>query len=620
MRYARMGWPVYPVQPPNGKGCSCSKGAKCDSPGKHPYHALGGMQSASIDPSQLKDIFSNNEANLGLLCGSFLVLDVDGPQGIKDLAAMEEEHGPLPRTPTAATGGGGMHFLFKADHRVKSRTKIGGLSIDTKAGATSAIVAPPSRHMSGNTYRWLVSPEAVETAVAPEWLIRFVTGERTQSGTIFTVPEPSDFATHPGASEGERNGTLCRLVGSHLARYGETDDLIRLASEWGEKCDPPFGRRETERTVVALTAKHRAGGADTIRKGETLELDVTPFNEIEAKAVNWTWERRIASGKITLLTGDGGVGKSIFTCYVASQISRGEPFCDGSCCPLGDVFFVTGEDGAADTIRPRLDAAGADVARVHLVKGPIPRGQKFAMSVDLSLHINMLDRMLEEYPNAKLIVIDPIMDFLGAATNSDKATDVRQVLSPLRELAETHDVGILAINHLNKGGRSPKNRSLGSGAFVHVARIELRVCEDPEDAERRFLLPVKNNLAAADGLAYRIEGNSEGAGFAVWEKEPVDVSINDIEGEGGVERSSLEEAMEWLRGALADGRAKSRELLSQARRDGVAEITLRRAGKNLGIKPYSDDRAWWWELPAAKTDDDTVTDGEQPPEAESFAF
>jgi hypothetical protein len=112
---------------------------------------------------------------------------------------------------------------------------------------------------------------------------------------------------------------------------------------------------------------------------------------------------------------------------------------------------------------------------------------------------------------SQVLIVDPILDFLGPATNSDKATDVRRVLSPLRELAEKHNVAIVAMNHLNKSGKGPKTRSLGSGAFVQVARVELRVCEDPSDDDRRLLLVVKNNLAKAPGLSYRIE---------LWEANP----------------------------------------------------------------------------------------------------
>lgn len=143
-----------------------------------------------------------------------------------------------------------------------------------------------------------------------------------------------------------------------------------------------------------------------------------------------------------------------------------------------------------------------------------------------------------------------------------------------------------------------------SGAFVHVARIELRVCEDPEDPERRLLLPVKNNLAKAPGLAYRIEPWEENReiGVAVWEEGTVDITIQDVEADdSGDGRSALAEAIEWLSSAIKDGPAKASELKKQARAEGVAEKTLNRAKKKLKIKPYRKDNAWWWELPQAES-------------------
>jgi putative DNA primase/helicase len=618
LKYASLGWSVYPIQAAIDGRCTCRKGSDCESPGKHPHFDLGGFKVASKNSAELEKLFATDDATIGLLCDRFFVLDIDGEEGIADLNRLMEQHGDLPRTPTSITGGGGRHYLFNADGRVRSLTRIGGLSIDTKAGKTSAIVAPPSCHISGGEYRWLIDPVDVLLATAPRWLIDFVTQRGIANGTRFVVPESLDLASHPGANNGTRNDTLCRLVGSHLARFGPTPDLLIRATEWAGRCHPPFPLSSVQTTVTGLVARHQthqpsaANQSSASSRPALPELSIKPFSEIEAKPVNWVWEGRIAAGKITLLTGEGGVGKSILTCDVASRISRGAAFCDGCPCVLGDVFFVTGEDGAEDTIRPRLDAAGADVMRVHLMRGPVLPEEKHASPFDLSRHMVLLDDALAKYPEAKLIVIDPIMDYLGQDTNSDKATDVRQILSPLRELAERYGVAIIAINHLNKSSRSPKSRSLGSGAFVHVARVELRVCEDPASPDRRLLLPVKNNLASPPGLAYRITGNRQGAGYAEWELGTVDISILDVEGDSNNDTSALSEAMDWLQTMVANGRVGAATLKAQAKCDGIAEVTLNRAKKELKIKPYRADDAWWWELPGS-----AQSQGSETPEADS---
>ncbi len=618
LRYAAKGWSVYPIQPPNGLECSCRKKGRCPDPGKHPFHALGGLKSASVDPDQIRTLFSDREANLGLICGdSFWVLDVDGAEGLRSLEELVAKNGELPKTPTVETGGGGRHYLFAFDRRIKKRGSIDGSSIETISG-NQAIVAAPSLHVSGKRYRWLVDPDAAELAVAPDWLIEFATGKKTDSKQATFVFDDLDLRTAPGASKGDRNAQLCRLVGSHLAKEGVTPDLLTLATAWGKRCDPELREEQVSKPVAYLVSKHIANGEvdpDDEAEGTIAGLTVQAFDQIEAVPIAWLWTGRFALGKLTLLTGEGGVGKSILTCDMAARISRGLPFPDGSSGVVGDSFFVGAEDGAGDTIRPRLDAAGADCRRVHLISGPKPQGEEFASAVDLSLHINKLDQLLDRFPDAKLLVIDPVMDYLGPKCNSDKATDVRRVLSPLRSLAEKHQVAVVAMNHLRKSlGGSSKNRSLGSGAFTQVCRIELRVCEDPEDEDRRLLLSVKNNLGASPGLAYRIESADNGAGFAVWEDGPVSITISEVESDaGGEDRSAVEEAIEWLSGFLSGGPVKASEAKKQAGRDGITERTLARAKKKLRIIAEQRERCWWWSLPDQSLEDGP--DEDNPPES-----
>ncbi len=606
LQYASKGFKVYPVQQPHGTGCSCREGTECESAGKHPHFVLGGLNSATLDPERIRTLFGSTEANLGLLCEIFFALDGDGAKGLQDLADLTAVHGELPRTPTAATGGGGEHYFFKADPRVtKNLTKIQGKEIDVRCKGGMVVVAP-SLHVSGRRYEWIVSPEDCDLAVAPEWVIEFVTSstKKSSSPSEFTVQD-NDLRTAPGADEGSRNDQLCRLVGSHLAMHGQTSDLLQLAVDWGKRCNPAMKESTVERTVGNLVAKQLANHqSDSPRaaipssSSSHRELEVRSFRDIEAKPVAWLWPGRFALGKITLLTGEAGVGKSMLTCDIAARISRGIAFPDGAPSTRGDVFFIGSEDGAEDTVRPRLDAAGADVDRIHLISGPKPKGQNFPLPIDLSMHMEKLNDQLARYPEAKLLVIDPIMDYLGANTNSDRSTDVRAVLSPLRTLAEHHNVCVIIMNHLNKSARSSKSRSLGSGAFVQVARVELRVCEDPEDSNRRLLLPVKNNLAAAPGLAYQIKSANNGAGYAVWQDGTVDISIGEVEAdEGGEDRSALTEAVEWLRSFLSDGAVKAAEAIQQAKKDGISEMTLKRAKKVVGIEPEQKQRVWWWKLP-----------------------
>lgn len=337
------------------------------------------------------------------------------------------------------------------------------------------------------------------------------------------------------------------------------------------------------------------------KQESSTDLKVTQFSSIQPRPIQWLWHGRLALGKLTLLTGDGGVGKGMLLVDLVSRITTGRLFPDGTPSMLGTCLLVGGEDGAEDTVRPRLDAAGADVDRVLLVEGPLPSGSLMADPLDLSLHLENLDRLLGKHPDALLLVLDPIMDYLGAVTDSHKAADVRRILSPLRSLAERHNVCIILVNHLNKAaGSNSKSRSLGSGAFVQVCRIELRVTQDPKEPLRRLLLGVKNNLAWPAGLAYSIESAPNGAGRCQWEDSPVLVTIEEIEQQqhgGGQDRAQREEARDWLEVELSDGPVAATELKKRAAANGHSWRTVRRAQDELGVKPYQQERTWYWQLP-----------------------
>lgn len=619
-KYCTLGWTVYPVQSVEGGVCTCSRGAACQDAGKHPHFALGALKAATSSVERATETFNSPSVSIGLSCKeSFWVLDVDGPQGMMDLDRLIAEHGELPATPTVETGSGGRHYYFAADVRVRCRTKINGMSIDTKSNG-GFVVAPPSNHVSGGNYKWLVEPESIAIAKAPGWLINFVTSAQVgKTSSLKFVVEDNDLRTAPGVGEGGRRSRLCQLVGSELARSGSKPDLLQTATDWGRRCDPPMPDREVQKVVDSFVSKHMANHLANAERADAKAhgshqngLTATSFDNIAPKPVDWLWENRLALGKLTLLTGDGGVGKSMLTCYIAATVSTGRTFCDGSPCALGDVLLVGAEDGAEDTIRPRLDAAGANVTRVHLVGGPIPPGAQFATPVDLGRHIELLDHLLQKYPDAKLLVIDPVMDYLGPGVNSDKSPEVRSVLGPLRALAERYQIAVVIINHLNRSGKGSKNRSLGSGAFVHVCRVEMRVVEDRDDPDRRLFLPVKNNLAAAPGLAYRIASADNGAGHAVWEDGPVDVTIDEVEAEGGTEpRRAIDEAEEWISAMLAEGPVKASEIEKLSRQDGISESTLKRAKARLKVKSYQENGCWCWRLPKSPARDEQIYGGLQ---------
>lgn len=328
------------------------------------------------------------------------------------------------------------------------------------------------------------------------------------------------------------------------------------------------------------------------------------FADVEAEPVRWLWPGRIAIGKLTLVSGDPGLGKSFLTVDLAARVSMGTNWPDGTPAPRGSVIFLNAEDDAADTIRPRLDAAGADVAKVWTLDATARRDEEgeYERGVDLAADLDVLEAAFLRAPDCRLLIVDPISAYCGR-TDSHKNAEVRSLLRPLGDLAAKHNVAIVAISHLRKGDGAAIYRSMGSMAFTAAARAAFAVCRDPDDDGRRLFLPVKNNLGDdSGGLGYRLIG--EGTTPAVvWDAEPETRTADDIMTEASARRSAGNQGAEadaLLQELLADGGKPSREILEAAREHGISEKGMRKAYADAGGKPRKAgmNRGWIWDWPA----------------------
>jgi hypothetical protein len=360
--------------------------------------------------------------------------------------------------------------------------------------------------------------------------------------------------------------------------------------------------------MKSVTERLHIGDASSdvvIEQPETIEkslgavmvclADVTP------EPINWLWPGRIACGKVSMVAGDPGLGKSLVTLDIAARVTQGKRWpVDNTPCPVGDVVLLSAEDDAADTIRPRLDAVGANVRRVHLLQAVYAvsdDGNITMRSFSLRRDLNALDKVLTDKPDCALVIVDPISAYLDG-TDSHNNADVRALLAPLGEIAARHKVAVVCVAHLNKGGQqNAMYRVTGSLAFVAAARSVLAVTKDQADPARRLVLPVKNNLGADTlGLAYRIHPVN-GLPVVEWEPEPVSVSIEEALAptDTNEERSVTDEAVDWLRGLLGDGPMKASDVQKEARQAGISDKALRRARKRLGIKPKKRQFSGGWE-------------------------
>ena len=353
-------------------------------------------------------------------------------------------------------------------------------------------------------------------------------------------------------------------------------------------------------------------------KGEAVgaSLLIRRASDIEAQPITWLWPNRIAVGKLTLFAGDPGLGKSQLTAPLAAVVTtRGQWPCDEGRAAQGSVIIFSAEDDAADTIVPRLLAAGADLSRVHIVeavaiddgKGKTSR-RMFHLEVDLA----RLEAELVRVGDVRLVIIDPITAYLGGV-DTHRNSDVRGVLGMVAEMAARHRVAVVAVSHWNKSGAGPAvNRVTGSGAFTAAVRAAFMIAKDPDNLERRLFVPMKNNLARIDGgLAFRIEQHTVGeanailASAIVWDGEQVMRTADEIlaaADNAGTNQSARDDAAGWLRELLADGSLPAKQVQSEADAAGHSWATVKRAKKAAGIVAFreggaADKGRWFWRLP-----------------------
>jgi putative DNA primase/helicase len=250
------------------------------------------------------------------------------------------------------------------------------------------------------------------------------------------------------------------------------------------------------------------------------------LNDIDPTTNNWLWPGRIPLGYVTLLVADPGAGKSLVALDIAARVSRGATWPD-QCNPLApreenrlaerdgykpaSVLILNIEDHFASTIRPRLDALGADCSRIFGMSH-VPGEAVFTIPRPLAIDrdINRLSMLLGELTDCRLIILDPITAFFGDTSNKSTG-NVWKVLSNLAWLAASANLAILAVSHLRKKEGPPIYRAMGSLAFMASARAAWTITNDPADSSRRLLLPIKSNLAeSAGGLAFQIEPSPDG--------------------------------------------------------------------------------------------------------------
>jgi hypothetical protein len=346
-------------------------------------------------------------------------------------------------------------------------------------------------------------------------------------------------------------------------------------------------------------------------------LEVTTMDDLEEQTIEWLWKGRFAIGKLSIVSGIPGLGKSYATLSMAALISRGQAFPDTPDIvnPVGDVLLIGAEDGWRDTVKPRLRLANADQSRIQVTTTVTRRGKENQW-LNLESDLPLIEEWLTDHEEARMITLDPLNAYLGE-TDGNSDVGIRAVLTPLAALAEKHQVCIICIVHCGKAeGRASAQKVLGSTGYVGVARTLFEVLREPESAQsqptgvtqsqatsaqRRVLASAKANVGNNGKLSIGFELIPEPDGdhcFVVWDEKSAELDADDIRGqEENSKAPRRKKSEEFLRAILADGPIPAAEAQAKAEAKGLKERTLKTAKSKLGVISQKVGERWYWSLP-----------------------
>jgi DNA polymerase I-like protein with 3'-5' exonuclease and polymerase domains len=354
-------------------------------------------------------------------------------------------------------------------------------------------------------------------------------------------------------------------------------------------------------------------------------LDSVCAADVEIEDFDWIWPNRFARGKIGLIVGMPEEGKGQLLSDIMARVTTGAAWpCGEGVAPLGNVILLSAEDDIKDTITPRLIAAGADLRRITILKMMRDAGKERMFSLISDLHALRLKVL--ELGGVVLIVVDPISAYLGIGkVDSFRATDVRAILSPLKQFAEDLELGVLGVLHFNKKTdiTNLMLRVSDSLAYSAASRHVYGIVSD-EDNKRKLFVRGKNNIARAEQktLAFNFgelevgtskkTGRTVRAPHLVWHPEPVDITATEALRALAESKSpsALDNAKQFLNVLLSDGPVGVKDVHEAREEHGISKMTLKRAREQLGIDPKKDgpknekgEITWRWH-PAAKKEDE----------------
>lgn len=313
------------------------------------------------------------------------------------------------------------------------------------------------------------------------------------------------------------------------------------------------------------------------------ELKLINMKDVEVKEVKWLWKPYIPYGKITILQGDPGEGKTTLILAVASSITTGSVLPQMEELDISKVIYQTAEDGLGDTIKPRLLSTGADCSNIIVID---------ESDKELTLSDERIEKAIVE-TGAKLVIIDPLQAYLGAKVDMHRANEIRPIFKNIATVAEKTGCAIVIIGHMNKsGGSKGMYHGLGSIDISAAARSVLVVGRVKDNPNIRIMAQIKSSLAP-EGKPIAFELDDEN-GFSWLGEYDIDIDslLSGISSDGSV----LSKAEDLIKEVLADGAKSSDYVFAKGKENNVSQRTLKTAKKNLNVKSIKTKEGWKWKM------------------------